>query len=162
LFLRLARHGNFAYIDDVVVDYRLHDANLSGRPGFLATSNIIRVRTYDSPDNTPDQQRSCRRAWRVLQRRYARRCRQSAWTALAHGSAVEAARQIARTILARARQVAGRPTALLFDRRHVTPPPPATAMATAMATGHSPMPGATGRSGAGVADSERSPQLQPR
>ena len=34
-FLRLARHGNFAYIDDVVVDYRLHDANLSGRPGFL-------------------------------------------------------------------------------------------------------------------------------
>ena len=32
LFLRLARLGDFAFVDQVVVDYRLHDANMSGAP----------------------------------------------------------------------------------------------------------------------------------
>jgi glycosyltransferase involved in cell wall biosynthesis len=156
LFLRLARHGNFAFVDQVVVDYRRHDANLSNRPGFLATANIIRVRTHDSLDNTPTQQRACRRAWRVAQRRYARRCRQLAWAALVGGSVTEVLRQLAHGALARARQIAGRPTDFLLDRRHVTPP----------ATGAEHAPVRVGAAGGGVgsnlADSERKSALLPR
>jgi glycosyltransferase involved in cell wall biosynthesis len=154
LFCRLARHGDFAFVEDVVVDYRLHDANMSVRPCFLATANIVRVRTHDSPDNTPIQLRVCRRAWRVAQRRYARRCGRSAWTALARGAAVEAARQLAQMVLARARQLAGRPTGLLLDRRHVVTPLAPAEQPTVAA----PPDGA----GPDVADWERNRPLLPR
>lgn len=69
-FLRLARLGDFAFVEQVVVDYRRHDANLSGRPGFMATANVVRARTRESALNSPEQQRACDRAWRVARLRW--------------------------------------------------------------------------------------------
>jgi glycosyltransferase involved in cell wall biosynthesis len=69
LFLRLARLGDFAFVDEVVVDYRRHDANLSGRPGFMATANVVRVRTRESPQNSSAHQLACNRAARVARLR---------------------------------------------------------------------------------------------
>lgn len=117
LFLRLGRIGDFAFVNQVVVDYRLHDANTSANPKFEAASRVIRVRAFESVDNTDEHRLACRLAWRTVERWHAR----EHWAAFVRAGATgrfgPALRELAKSALARARQMAGRPSWLLRDRR---------------------------------------------
>jgi len=69
-WIRAARHGNFAFVDQVLVHYRRHDQNASDNfPVLHAKHRLLRSRTYHSPENTPEQKRLVReynRAWHRL------------------------------------------------------------------------------------------------
>jgi hypothetical protein len=116
LFLRVTRHGDFRFLDHVVVDYRLHDANMSSAPKFAAAARVVRIRAFESADNTAEQRGACRRAWRTVERWHAR----DHWTAARRSVADRrwrpAAAEVAKFGLARARQLVGRPTRLLRDK----------------------------------------------
>lgn len=116
MFLRLARLGDFGFVDQVVVDYRLHGTNMSGARNFDAAARAVRVRAFESPDNTAAQQQSCRRAWRTVERWHARGHRRAAVSAIKGGHWRLAATEVAKSAVARTRQLAGRPTRLLRDK----------------------------------------------
>ncbi len=69
MWLRLARNGEFHFVNRVVLHYRRHDGNQSSNK----TANAREVRRllckhYYSAENSPEQQQVVRRGFRALQR----------------------------------------------------------------------------------------------
>jgi glycosyltransferase involved in cell wall biosynthesis len=68
LYIRCARHGNFKFVDRVILNYRLHGAN--------ATSQVktnrdgmrkVFLKTLTSPENTAEQKKVARRCYSTAQ-----------------------------------------------------------------------------------------------
>jgi glycosyltransferase involved in cell wall biosynthesis len=68
MLIRISRLGYLAFVDDVILMYRLHDANLGARPGIAQQAWLVRCKGFHSPENTPHQQEIARRGWRAYQR----------------------------------------------------------------------------------------------
>ena len=69
-YLRLARHGPFAFLDEVVVDYRRHPASATADSMSRMVLDLDRVRrkAWEDPANTTDQRDAVRVGWRTVSR----------------------------------------------------------------------------------------------
>ena len=69
MILRLSRYGSFAFVNQVVIQYRRHQGSISLQSH---DANIRKVRAFQyksflSPENTPEQKVIARKTWRQLQ-----------------------------------------------------------------------------------------------
>lgn len=68
-WIRVARHGDFAFRNRIVVKYRRHDSNASGQfAKSYRMARYVRYKAYRSPENTYQQQDLLRRyyvAWNL-------------------------------------------------------------------------------------------------
>lgn len=67
MVIRLARHGHLAFVDDPVLWYRRHDANVGTTARVPSAAAAVRRKAYFSPENTPAQRKLVRDAWRAVQ-----------------------------------------------------------------------------------------------
>jgi glycosyltransferase involved in cell wall biosynthesis len=66
MWTRLARLGEFAFVDEVVLEYRRHGQPTWVRPrGVGRGSSYVRRKIVASPDNTPEQADTARRGYRL-------------------------------------------------------------------------------------------------
>jgi glycosyltransferase involved in cell wall biosynthesis len=110
LLLRATRHGPLAFVDQVVVHYRRHDANFGGRAEIALHTHMTLVRAFDSPLNSADHLETLRACWRA--RQIAAMRSHGELLAVARG-ARPAGESLARLLLAAARYIRGRPRAPL-------------------------------------------------
>ena len=68
MFQRLARFGDLQLVDEVILGYRMHDTNISGSSTMAAQMTSVRRSCFYSPENTAEQERLVRDAWRSQQR----------------------------------------------------------------------------------------------
>jgi glycosyltransferase involved in cell wall biosynthesis len=64
LMIRASRHGDFAFVDDVILDYRAHPEQISMRPHNDLAYLAVKAKTYKSPVNTRRQRKAAHVAWR--------------------------------------------------------------------------------------------------
>jgi glycosyltransferase involved in cell wall biosynthesis len=116
LLIRLARHGDFCLINEVMVGYRTYEGSLTSTAVMRDAHRVVRRKTLISPENSPAQWRAARDAWRAVERAHAR----THWDVL--GRAVgerqwhDSGAAAARVLLASTRFAIGRPSALTLDR----------------------------------------------
>jgi glycosyltransferase involved in cell wall biosynthesis len=67
VLIRLARAGDLAFVDEVVLGYRRHDTNVGARPEVPAACARVRRRTHFSHENDARQRRIVRDVWRSAQ-----------------------------------------------------------------------------------------------
>jgi glycosyltransferase involved in cell wall biosynthesis len=68
MWIRMARLGNLAFVDKVLVYYRRHDKNESDNSAPLYREvRVVRKKTFESPENTPEQKEIVRQAYRAWQ-----------------------------------------------------------------------------------------------
>jgi glycosyltransferase involved in cell wall biosynthesis len=109
MWLRLARIGDFAFLDEVVMEYRRGEAPTWRRPrGGVA---FARRKALASPDNTPEQARLARRGYRMSERWTVAHALQQAAALGRRGDVYAAARKLARAALHAAAYVRGAPVA---------------------------------------------------
>jgi GT2 family glycosyltransferase len=65
LYIRMSRHGDFAFVNKVVVDYRRHSAQSINNPWNIEMFEVIGAKTTTSALNTPYQRRVAMRTWRL-------------------------------------------------------------------------------------------------
>ncbi len=82
MLIRLSRFGDLAFVNDVILLYRRHDANQGARPTTPLQAWRVRCIAFHSPENSPGQQRRARQGWRAYQAMMARQRRGEALTAL--------------------------------------------------------------------------------
>jgi len=68
MFQRLVRFGDLQLVDEVILGYRMHDTNISGSSTMAAQMTSVRRSCFYSPENTAEQERLVRDAWRSQQR----------------------------------------------------------------------------------------------
>lgn len=117
MLIRLARLGDFVFVDRIIVGYRRHTANQGLSLKMRQAHAAVRRMACRSAANTAEQSREARRAWRAVQLTHATdRARQGreAW-GQRHRRACAA--EFGRVLLAGVRYAIGRPSALTFDGR---------------------------------------------
>ncbi|HVS85370.1 MAG TPA: glycosyltransferase [Gaiellaceae bacterium] len=96
MLIRLSRLGDLAFVDDVILEYRRHDANQGAQPSTPELAWRVRCIAFHSAENTAEQRRRARRGWRAYQVHLAAERLGAAGAALAHGRVLPAARHLAR------------------------------------------------------------------
>lgn len=107
----LCRSGDLAFVDDVVVDYRRHGNNESGRPQAVLACHRVLTMQHVDPANSREQERSSRRAYRARQILDATERTRRIGHELRRGHFVAAAGQTLRLPLRAGRWLRGRPSA---------------------------------------------------
>jgi len=64
LYIRIARSGDYAFVNKVVVDYRRHSAQSINNPWIREMYEVVGAKTLRSPHNTPLQRKAATVAWR--------------------------------------------------------------------------------------------------
>jgi len=67
MLVRLSRHGDLAFIDDVILLYRRHDTNMGAQESTPAQAWRVRCIAFHSSENSAEQRRRARRGWRAYQ-----------------------------------------------------------------------------------------------
>ena len=67
MLIRLSRLGDLDFVNDVILLYRRHDANLGAQPTTPRQAWLVRCLGFHSSENSPAQQRNARRGWRAYQ-----------------------------------------------------------------------------------------------
>ncbi len=107
IWLRLSRIGDFAFVDDVIMEYRRSDSPSWVRP--RAGVSYVRRKILFAPENTPQQAALARRAYRLCARwTAAHALRQAVSLASAHRFGA-AARMLGRAALNTTAYVRGAP-----------------------------------------------------
>jgi glycosyltransferase involved in cell wall biosynthesis len=70
LMIRASRHGDFAFVNRVILDYRAHPDQISMRPDDYLAYLAVRSKTLKSPLNTPSQRKAVQASWRNQERKY--------------------------------------------------------------------------------------------
>lgn len=96
MWLRIARYGDFVFLEKLILNYRQHGANMSGNSDRMVQGELyVRRKAYNYAGNTPEQREQVAQAFRAAQRYHIgwklKFCRES----LSHGDVVEAAKQAA-------------------------------------------------------------------
>lgn len=65
LVIRSSRLGDFAFVNEVIVDYRAHPAQASTNPLSHKDFNSVLAKSLKSPLNTPSQHKAVSSAWRT-------------------------------------------------------------------------------------------------
>jgi GT2 family glycosyltransferase len=113
MLIRLARLGDLAFVDDVVLWYRRHDANLGASHQVPEAVARLRRKAFFSAENSPEQERIVREAWRAAQVIDARKRLRDSRKLLAARQVRGALGQVARLPFLGARYLRGRPA---FER----------------------------------------------
>jgi glycosyltransferase involved in cell wall biosynthesis len=111
MLIRLARLGDLAFLNRVVIDHRRGGAS-SDTEKMRRGNALVQQRTFWSPENTPDQRTLVRDAWHAIQFLQARDRAQRARRALSERHFLAAANEGARVALAALRYARGRPQRL--------------------------------------------------
>lgn len=109
MLLRLARYGDFGFVNRVVVRWRLHGSNTSSTPAMPHAYMQVRRKTYWSAENSSQQKALVRDAWKAVQRVYAAEHLREARRQASRGQLVQASSKLARVPLAWARALRGHP-----------------------------------------------------
>lgn len=76
-YTRMSRIGDYMPVGEHVAWYRQHGAQMTTRRAeFWHSFDVVRYKTWASPDNSPEQRRDVERAWRAGQGRRIARCMQ--------------------------------------------------------------------------------------
>ncbi|HWE93430.1 MAG TPA: glycosyltransferase [Tepidisphaeraceae bacterium] len=67
MLLRLSRHGDIRFVDEVVLHYRRHSANLGASSFVPRYAFLVGCKNFHSPENTPAQRTTARKAYRAKQ-----------------------------------------------------------------------------------------------
>jgi glycosyltransferase involved in cell wall biosynthesis len=98
LWLRLARLGDIAFVDQVVLEYRRHGSNMSGDFRLMRHDEImVRRKLIASPENTPEQRRIAKLCWRHKERLNAGVYRRLVVTAIRNGKPGSAVKWLGHT-----------------------------------------------------------------
>jgi hypothetical protein len=68
--IRASRHGDFAFVNEVILDYRAHPAQISMRPDDYLAYLAVRSKTLKSALNTPSQRKAAHASWRKEEAKY--------------------------------------------------------------------------------------------
>lgn len=109
MLIRLSRFGDLDFVDDVILLYRRHDANMGAQPATPAQAWLVRCIAFHSPENSPAQQRIARRGWRAYQLQMVGRRTSEAAAALRERRLREAFDRTARVIVHAWRYIRGYP-----------------------------------------------------
>ena len=85
MLIRLSRFGDLAFVNDVILHYRRHDANLGARSGIATQAWRVRCIAFYDPENSTAQRRVARLGWRAYQVHLARDRMGAAGRALREG-----------------------------------------------------------------------------
>ena len=112
MLVRLCRHGDFQFLDEVVVLYRNHAGNASMQNINYAMSQVraLHTKTFRSPENTPEQAAIAKEVWRELNLMRLRGKLQGGRENLAAGKIARAAFTFAKMYVELHRLVRGYPT----------------------------------------------------
>jgi glycosyltransferase involved in cell wall biosynthesis len=64
LYIRISRNGDYAFVNEVVVDYRRHSDQSTKYPWIKEMDMVVRAKTLLSPFNTPLQRKAALKVWR--------------------------------------------------------------------------------------------------
>jgi glycosyltransferase involved in cell wall biosynthesis len=67
MLIRLSRHGQIEFVDEVLLHYRRHDSNLGAAAGIAEQAWRVRCKAFHSPENSPTQRRAAKLGWRAYQ-----------------------------------------------------------------------------------------------
>jgi glycosyltransferase involved in cell wall biosynthesis len=109
MLIRLTRIGHLAYVDDVVLQYRRHDTNVGTSAAVPGAVAFVRSKAYFSPENSDEQRRTVRDAWRASQVIVARDRFRDARRMFRAGSRSVALAQVGRVPFLAVRYLRGRP-----------------------------------------------------
>jgi glycosyltransferase involved in cell wall biosynthesis len=70
LMIRASRHGDFAFVNQVILDYRAHPDQISMRPDDYLAYLAVRSKTLKSALNTTSQRRAAHASWRKEEVKY--------------------------------------------------------------------------------------------
>jgi len=68
MLIRISRFGHLSFVNEVILHYRRHGANLGAAQGIERRAWLVRCKAFYSPENDATQQRIARRGWRAYQR----------------------------------------------------------------------------------------------
>lgn len=109
MVVRLTRLGHLAFVDDVVLWYRRHEHNLGSSKQVPRAAANVRRKTFASPENSAEQRRIVRDAWRAAQVIDARNRLRAARAAWAGRRWSEGVAEVGRLPFLGARYVRGAP-----------------------------------------------------
>jgi glycosyltransferase involved in cell wall biosynthesis len=112
MLIRLTRLGDIAFVNEVILHYRRHpaQATTASLDRIYRATDRLRVKTFRSPENTPEQLDTLRGSFRAYQRMKIREKRRSAFASVSKGRLVSAARDMAHIAGHAARILRGRPS----------------------------------------------------
>lgn len=96
MLIRLSRQGHIAFVDEVILHYRRHDANQGAQPIATHQAWLVRCIAFHAHENSSAQRIAARRGWRAYQRLMAAERIDSALSALARRRPREATAHLAR------------------------------------------------------------------
>lgn len=96
MLIRLSRFGDFAFVNEVILYYRRHDANAGARGHVARQAWLVRCMAFHSVENSAAQRASARRGWRAYQVRLGSARLRDARRALQRGDFCAAARLVVR------------------------------------------------------------------
>lgn len=67
-YIRLCRLGDLVFVNEVILEYRRHDANQGARPETARWLRRVVHKAFFSPENSPAHRRILRQNWRAMQR----------------------------------------------------------------------------------------------
>jgi glycosyltransferase involved in cell wall biosynthesis len=70
LMIRASRHGDFAFVNQVILDYRAHPDQISMRPDDYLAYLAVRSKTLKSALNTKSQRKAAQASWRKAEVTY--------------------------------------------------------------------------------------------
>lgn len=109
MLIRLSRHGDIDFVDDVILLYRRHEANQGAQAMTPQQAWRVRCVAFHSPENSPEQQDRAQRGWRAYQIMLVEERWSQARTALRHGRLRETIDSAARIVVYAWRYLRGYP-----------------------------------------------------
>ena len=67
MLIRLSRLGGFAFVDEVILDYRRHGDNMGAKAGVAQQAWLVRCLNFWSSDNDAGHKRRAKAGWRAYQ-----------------------------------------------------------------------------------------------
>jgi glycosyltransferase involved in cell wall biosynthesis len=110
MWLRLSRLGDFAFVDEVVMEYRRHDQPTWVRPRGIGRGHpYVRRKAITSVDNTPEQVELAKQGYRFCAEVTIRHAASEAFRLAGKGHFMAAARQLVRAAIHLGAYVRGAP-----------------------------------------------------
>lgn len=113
MLIRLSRHGDFQFINQVILLYRRHSSNLSAMTGHGEKMWRVRCKAFFSSENSQDQQQRARGGWKAYQRDMMSLRLKTGREHLSHRRYLKAGDQIARIPVHIYRYLLGHPTPVI-------------------------------------------------
>lgn len=113
MLIRLSRHGDFQFINEVILLYRRHSSNLGAMPGIEEKAWRVRCKGFFSSENSQAQQQRAKAAWKAYQKDMMSLRLKTGREHLSHRRYLKAVDQITRIFVHVYRYLLGHPTPVI-------------------------------------------------